>query len=280
MKERARLQQTYLGERGSLSAGARQANRAQVRALDRVLGDPKALANAPEVFRAADEHNAVAGRLEGELIDKGALHPDQAATARLRTYAVTHMGAVPCRESGVADPDGNPITNAQIEAHIAETGSRTPGFVGQRRSDRGAASFFVNRWGSGRKTVDSKRRSGEAARTGAYDASFRALEDNLVHKQGVVDALDNFDSFVGRFGSTRRDGTPYTWDEAQRAAGELSEATEMDWVPVRAVPARYDEATRDRIVNEQGPASAPAPEPRDRTRLSAQRAPASQRSDT
>jgi hypothetical protein len=148
------------------------------------------------------------------------------------------------------------VPTSEILRHIEENGNRMPGFVGQRRDQSGARSYFVN-WFGGRKTVDSKSRTGKAAQTGAYDASFNALEQQLVRGQGVSDAIGTFDDFVGRFGSKRRDGKPYTWDEAERTAQELQEATGMAWTPVRAVPARYDKATRESILENQGTASAP-----------------------
>jgi hypothetical protein len=263
-RERDRLQQVYLKDRArpkdkrKLSASARQANREQVRALDRVLGDPKALANAGEVFRAADEYNKHAGKIEEDLIAKGALKREQADAARVRTYGVSVMGLRPAKkgERGLRDADGRVVPTSEILRHIEENGNRMPGFVGQRRDQSGARSYFVN-WFGGRKTVDSKSRTGKAAATGAYDASFNALEQQLVRGQGVSDAIGTFDDFVGRFGSKRRDGKPYTWDEAERTAQELQEATGMAWTPVRAVPARYDKATRESILENQGTASAP-----------------------
>lgn len=401
-RERARLQRVYLEDRArpkdqrQLTAGARRANREQVRALDRALNDPKAMRNAAEVFRAADDYKRAADAIEGDLVKKRALDKEQADTARLRPYGVAVMGLRPARKarapehleerheqarraegsarerlakardvelrakakvdrlaganramragdqakgkrqrayyvgderfarrseaeakakatgkrvrpvaltvreadrtgraaqaqrryeramrerrasvvalrkavadreaskptrrvSGLEDADGRRVSTAEIRAHIETHGNREPAFVGQRRSDRGARSFFVN-WQGGRKTVDSKRRTGEAARTGAYDASFGALEEHLVRGRGVADAIGSFDDFVGRFGSRRRDGKPYTYDEAVRAADELAEATGMRWLPVRAVPARYDEATREGILEAQGTAAVP-----------------------
>jgi hypothetical protein len=265
LRERSRLQSVYDEDQARpidgrrLSASARKANRMQVRALDRTLRDPAAMANKHEVFRAADDYNRAAGAIERDLIDKGALDPAQADAARLRTYGVSVMGLRPAAGKGargLVDDAGRAVSTDEIKAHIARTGNREPGFVAQRRADRGAPSFFVN-WYGGRKTVDSKRRTGEAARTGAYDASFKALEENLVRGRGVVDAIGTFDDFVGRMGTRRRDGTPFQYDEAVRAADELRDATGMEWLPVRAVPARYDRATQEQILERQGTAALP-----------------------
>ncbi len=369
LRERTRLDDVFQADRArpkeqrEMTAPVRQANREQVKALDRVLNDPRALANAPEVFRAADEYAAHAKKIEDDLIAQKALDPEQATAARVRTYGVAVMGLKPSTKprapahleqrhaqagavaqakrtvledarraeskavarrhrlmgvqasarsrrraagrpaaatlaerrrlaeatdsvkaaaaarraaegefraarkthadakpkktiGGLVDDQGRLVSTAEIVQHIRANGNREPGFVGHRRDQRGAASYFVN-WAGGRKTVDGKRRSGEAARTGAYDASYRALEEQLVRGQGVRDAIGTFDEFIGRFGSKRRDGRPYTWAEAERAAGELAEATGMEWTPVRAVPARYDAASREAILDTQGTASTP-----------------------
>lgn len=157
---------------------------------------------------------------------------------------------------GLRDAEGRRMSTADVRAQLQARGDREPGFVGQRRADRGASSFFVN-WFGGRKTVDSKSRTGEASRTGAYDASFTALEEHLVRSRGVLDAISTFDDFVGRMGARRQDGSPYTYDESLRAADELADATGMAWLPVRAVPARYDAATKAQILESQGTAAMP-----------------------
>jgi hypothetical protein len=70
-RERDRLQKVYVAERKSWSKPQREANRAQVKALDRVLNDPRALANAPAVFRAAAHYKQVGGKIERELVKRG-----------------------------------------------------------------------------------------------------------------------------------------------------------------------------------------------------------------
>lgn len=361
-RERARLQAVYVAERQGMSASGRRANRQQVKALDRVLSDPKALGNAHEVFRAADAYNVHAGAIERELIAQKALDPQQALAARVRSYGVAVMGLRPSktpraadhleqrhveagalsdsarqahvvavraekkveaarhrllgiqasrrargrkdgkgsatvaekrrlqeatvalrtarvgrqaaektwrdaraahaasvprrRVSGLEDAQGRPVATQAILDHIEANGHRTPGFVGHRRDERGASSYFVN-WFGGRKTTGSKTRTGEGARQGSYDASFGALGEQLVRGRGVLDAIGTFDHFVGQFGQKRRDGQPYTWDEALRTAEQVHEATGVAMSPVRAVPARYDHATRQDILDRQGTATTP-----------------------
>lgn len=167
-------------------------------------------------------------------------------------------GSKPTRRvSGLEDADGNPVALAAIKEHIAKHGDREPAFVGHRRADRGAASHFVNWFGSRKDPGGGKRRTGEAARTGGYDASFNALTENLVRGQGVVDAIKAADQFAGQFGTKRPDGKPFTWREAEAVKGNLAEATGLEWVPYRMAAARHDAATMQKILDEQGSASIP-----------------------
>lgn len=376
--ERDRLQKVYVAERKDWSAATRNANRAQVKALDRVLGDPKALANAHEVFRAAEDYKAHAGTIERDLIAQNALDPDQALASKVRPYAVAHMAArddptlrapaemaarhdaareaeasakvslehvnarvkrlaserdrivgaqrvtrgqdaakEPQARGGVAltraeakrqgeadratralaaakrekrgaearwkqarrdrvksnpkryatglvDADGHRISTAQIVEHMRANPDHgggpgelnLPGFVSHRRDTRGARSFFVN-WFDRRQSVDSARRTGEATRTGAHAADFRALEEHLVRGRGVVDAIRTFDQFAKDIGAKRSNGRHYTWAGAQKVAGDMQEAHGIEMVPLRVVPARYDAATRQRILDRQGTADSP-----------------------
>lgn len=364
-RERDRLQRVYRDERKSMSRKTRLANREQVKALDRVIGDPKALANYAEVFRSADEFAAASTGLERQLIARGALDPEQAEASKLRAYAVAVMGAkydrskvapeqmaarhetartaeasakeaagsarakvrklaaardrlVGSQQSrrgrrqhageggtatkaeraklakatdalkeartkaraadarwrqarrdrvksnprkytlGLVDAEGNRLTSAAIREHIRANAGRSPAFLSHRADTSGARSFFVN-WFDSRKTADAKgTRTGEATRTGGHAAGFEALEEHLIRHRGVVDAIDTFDEFVGRMGMKGPDGEPMTWEQALARAEQAQEATGIEMVPVRAVPARYDAATRKAIM--EGQKSGPMPE--------------------
>jgi hypothetical protein len=70
-RERDRLQKVYVAERKSWSKPQREANRAQVKALDRVLSDPRALANSEAVFRAAAHYKQVGGKIERRTDRRG-----------------------------------------------------------------------------------------------------------------------------------------------------------------------------------------------------------------
>lgn len=100
LHERARLQKVYV--EGRLAPDARQANRAQARAFDRALNDPRVLANAEEVFRAADEATAHTHAIERGKIAERMLDPRQAEISKVRPYAVSHMGAKPMDDATAA----------------------------------------------------------------------------------------------------------------------------------------------------------------------------------
>lgn len=230
------------------TAGETRRARERVAAAERRVAAERRRVRGVEPGKADRLHRALAARDDART----ALARAREQEARVHEEHRGRRDTAP----GLRDAQGRRMSTADVRAQLQARGDREPGFVGQRRADRGASSFFVN-WFGGRKTVDSQRRTGEASRTGAYDASFTALEEHLVRSRGVLDAIATFDDFVGRMGARRRDGTPYTYDEALRAADELGELTGMQWLPVRAVPARYDAATKAQILESQGTAAMP-----------------------
>jgi hypothetical protein len=70
-----------------------RANRAQQQTIRAVLKDPKALANAEEVFRAARDLGRRGNELEGRGIKLNALDGKAAERSKLFPYAQAHMGA-------------------------------------------------------------------------------------------------------------------------------------------------------------------------------------------
>lgn len=129
--ERARLERAYVGNRAGMSSAARRANREQVRALDKVLKDPKALGNVRGLREAAGRYRDAADRLEGELVRQGLLDPDQAVQAKLRPYAVSKMGARVV-DGRVVDADGAPLAPQAVIEHMREHGVEMPAFVSHR----------------------------------------------------------------------------------------------------------------------------------------------------
>lgn len=363
-----RLQKAWETERGRMAPDAKRNNRAQRQLISTILGDPKKLEQArARVFGVADEYRARAGEVEAELIRTGALDPDQARAARLRTYAVAHMGArfdsrkrapedlrarheqartaedgakarlekvsaelgkakrrqseivgrnraqrgrdgrhgepgrardmEQARErvkalqaerrqakaahekarrdrvasnpkkyvTGLVDADGNRISLRQIEEHIAaDPDAAAPAFVSHRPGVGGTGAHFVN-WFGGRRSSEGKgTRTGDAARVGGQDASFRSLEDSLVRGQGIADAARAFDRYVGDLGVKHPSGRMFKWDEAiaydvarrhDADGNEIPGVVKM--VPMRVVPAKYDKARADSIIEGQATAVHP-----------------------
>lgn len=199
------------------------------------------------------------GKLERATAElKAARTEARAADAKWRQARRDRVKSNPKKyATGLVDKDGHRITTAQIEEHIRANAGRTPAFLSHRTDTAGARSFFVN-WFGGRKTTDAKgTRTGESTRQGSHAANFKALEEHVVRQQGVVDAIDTFDEFVARMGMSRPDGRPFTWDQAVKAAEDVEEATGVPMVPVRAVPARYDAASREAILHAQKSGSMP-----------------------
>lgn len=257
-RERQRL--VAVREEG-LSRSARLENDRQVKAIDRALADkdfdPQAL------FRSAGAVAAESRRLEAAAVALRIVDPEQARAARLRPAAVAVLGMRDAPDGkGLVDRAGQRLTTPQVERRLKAAGVDPDriGFLGHRRDQRSARSFFVN-WFDRRQSVDSKRRSGEATRKGAHASDFTAIGEDLVRRQGVLDAVAMFDAFIGQFSLRGPAGKLLTWEEAKRYADELAETTGVRWVPVRAFPARYDTKRWQEITDEQDAPSGPAVEP-------------------
>lgn len=261
-----RLQKAWEQDRRSMPPDAKRHNREQREVISMLLGDRKKLEQArARIFPVADEYRVYADEVEAELLRTGALDPEQARAAKLRTFAVAHMGARFSKRDGLVDGEGNKVTTKQIERHIAkDPEARMPAFVSHRPGVGGTSAHFVN-WLGGRKSTEGKGpRTGEAARTGGQDPSFRALEDSLVRGQGIADAARNFDRYVADLGVKHPQGRMFTWEEAidynenrrfDADGNEIPGVVEM--VPVRVVPASYDPQRAEAIIEGQGTAVHP-----------------------
>lgn len=91
--ERQRLENAYTKNEFS-HPGERLANRQNAQLIDRVLNDPRALANAEGVFASARKLAPRFHELEQEAIRRGALDPAAAARSKLFSTAMAHQGAV------------------------------------------------------------------------------------------------------------------------------------------------------------------------------------------
>jgi hypothetical protein len=183
----------------------------------------------------------------------------RAADAAFRTARRERVQAHPRNHvTGLVDEHGRRVTTRQIVDRMRAEGIPMPAFVSHRMDTRGSRAYFVN-WMSSRKTVDSAKRTGEATRTGAHASDFDSLLEHLVHHRGVVDAVKSFDDFVREFGVRHPDGRMLTADEVDaflQHHGYVDShgnrpPNRPELVPVRAVPARYSQSTRDAIADRQ-----------------------------
>jgi hypothetical protein len=267
--ERNRLTQAYVAHRDRMTAAQRMANQRQIRDIDRVLANPKALANVAGIERAAGRFKAAADTTEGHAIQLGLLDRDQALAAKVRPYAVARMGAHWSGE-GLVGPDGSPLPTSAVLEHMHEHGVPMPAFVSHQMSTAGARAFLVN-WFDRRRTLDARQRTGTATELGAHASDFPSMAQHYIHTQGTVDAVGGFDRFVHSFGIKHPSGRMFTWAEAQRLAADPTPIGGLDshgnpipgrapLVPVRVMPARYSPATREAIAGMQDATAMPSSE--------------------
>lgn len=262
-KELARLDRQYRAG-GFKSASERAANRKQAAAIRRVLSDPKALANAPEVVRGAEALIRRGNELERKAIEDRALNPEQAARAKLFEYAQAHMGARWVKGKGLVDPQGRALSNERIVGRMKadgvpfEDGKPLVGFLPHRADVRGARAFYQRALsGSRRDVAGSHARTGRSFEKGLHDRSFQQVLEHHVRLRGVLNRIAEHDRLVHDAGIRRPDGRLFTWDDAVDFAQNVQDTTGAKLVPYRAAPAKYDEATLRAIVSEQDAAKAP-----------------------
>ena len=226
-RERDRLQRVYVEERATMGAAARQANREQVKALDRVLGDSKALANADEVFRAARDYKAQGGQVQKELIAQNVLDPDQALAAQVRPYAVSQMGArhdptLRAPEHMATRHDEARQIEAELKGELKRAGERVARLAAQRN-----------------RAIGSHRtaRAHEGGPHAVYYVGTRRFES----RKAAVEHAKETKGTVKRVSlskpEARRSGELARLDSAISAARQDR----------RAVQARYRQAQRDRV---------------------------------
>lgn len=268
LKERARLEDAY--KTRELDPLQRRTNRIRARTIDRVLNDPSALRNADGVFRSARTLAAQGNALTHRLVSERLLSPDAAARAKLFPYAQSHMGAKVVEHKdgsqSLRAADGTFLSNDQIRAHMRseETGPvvdpRAIAYLPHRNDVRGARAYH-QQFRLQRPNLDRESRSGAAYEAGAVDASFDNPLEHIVRSTTTLARTKDFDRLIGEVGIKHPEGRYFTWKEAEQYArfgGRApNEATnqrvpgEPQLVPVRAHPAKYQEARARAIQNEQ-----------------------------
>jgi hypothetical protein len=104
--------------------------------------------------------------------------------------------------NAIAEKEGRNVrelSNEDMKRLLAEHGYRgTPGFVTQAPKGIGNRAFNLSYFPA--KTLVSRRRTGEATRTGSYSAHPELARETLARAQALTDAHDNFVAFVREFG--------------------------------------------------------------------------------
>jgi hypothetical protein len=272
VKERARLEHAYdAAKHGEIEMDPveRKTNRMQARTIDRVLNDPKALRNAGGVFQSARVLSQVGNELTRRAVEARILHPDAAERARLFPYAQSHMGAAPAEHADgkvtLRAGDGTFLSNEQIHAHMQASGidPQHIAYLPHRGDVRGARAYYQQFQPGRRPNLDQESRTGAAYSKGAIDTTFHLPLEHITRSLTTLASVKEFDRMIHDVGVKHPSGDYFTWDEAKRYAkfgGHApNEATaqrlpgEPELVPVRALPAKYDEARAQDVQNMQNP---------------------------
>lgn len=261
IKERQRLEDAYKSK--DLAPDEKYTNRANARTIDRVLKDPRAMSNTKEVFAAAKALAGRSGKLADEAVAAKILDPAAAERAKLFPYAQAHMGAKATEHTdgtvSLRGGDGSFLSNDQIRAHMRANGVNPDevGFITHRADLRGARAFHVQFRPGRRQNLDTYHRTGSTFEKGAVASDYGAAVEHLVRTRNVLTNVHETDRLINEAGIRHPDGRDFTWDEAvaysKRAGRAGNEATnrmlpgEPELIPIRAHPAKYDQARQAEI---------------------------------
>lgn len=293
-REAARLDRVFAEGKFNTRA-QKEANRAQVQAIRRVLADPKALANARAVAGSADKLVSRINAQEGRAVQLKALDPES-RRAKLFPYAQTHMDAkyddthwvdrsgkrvpegtvkkvqqadptaarqqfreIPGRLVG---PTGKTLSNQEIVAHMKANGvpvnNRKPAvaYLPHREDVRGARAYYQTAFKGSRTNLDRQKRTGAAQEKGTYELSYDLPKEHALRTRGVINRIEEHDRLVNQAGRKRDDGKLFTWDEAERYAANIAEDS-PGLVPYRAMPAKYTKERIQSIIDKQDAVNSP-----------------------
>lgn len=177
---------------------------------------PKALA---ALFVAAEAYARDYKSVEGEAHGLGQFgdRPQDALLKRtLSHYAIAHMGAEYDPELGLLSASRNPLSTQGILKNAQrETGGRTLAFTSDR--PRTGSAYYIS---SERRPLPQNAKNTYFAYThGLTDPSDRALLEQHVRMQGIVDAHKAQNRLVNAISIMRPDGTAWpTYKAAQKDA--------------------------------------------------------------
>lgn len=167
-----------------------------------------------------------------------AARADAVAASRARPRAKT---------VGLVDADGTRLTPKEIDRRLAADPrpvERSPAFVGQSDRNQGARAAFVNFW-EGRREPGGHR-TGDATALYGGDPNPAAMMDSIVRAQGMIDAVEGWDKFIGRYSYGGPDGKGMTVEQATKLIEDQPDGG-LELAIVREAPAKYDPARLHQI---------------------------------
>ncbi len=223
---------------GQLTPPEQASNRAMLAQVDKAIhsGNPEEVAKAANVFL---EHH---GKIVDGLVQRGLLNRDQAIKSAAFPWARVHMGAGYKDGVGLVDAHGNPLSGEAVAASMKRRGVEPPGFLSQKPKSPGAKAYFQGFFPE-RQSLHGQPRTGKATVAGTYDASYKALTEQLLFSGSKLDAAKSFDKMIHQFGSH----VPPTAKTLQDAWDALSNPHRFGWEgpgphvklrPIRIAPFR------------------------------------------
>lgn len=207
------LDQVYTS--GELDRHEVRQNRRNRNALVKALQDPK--------FdpAAVAEHGVAMAKVQAPLEDllvKRNMFDSKAEAerARLKPYAIQHMGARYSEEHGLVRDVRHvgskkthevPLTTEQIRQHMQHVNGLNPDetlFVSHARIGGGDGAFNI----SARRvqSISTKARTGEAVRKGTFDSHPARMVEHNVRLRGLADATQSFERFLSDFAVRGKNG--------------------------------------------------------------------------
>ena len=254
-------------EFGGLSNAGKRANKQLRAGIEKAIDKAeKGKVDLHAVERAAEQYREHQAPREAALAESEMLPQSQAERAAVMPYAVRRMGAehvkarwvdgdgatIPDTEvrsvraqdpqladslysrvpEHLADAKGEPLSLADIKAHMEAHGQKPPAFLSQAPNARGASNYF--RSSTRPPSISRERLTGKATKGGTFDAHMDTLREQAARQQGLVDAHEGWTNYLHEFGYRGRNGelrTVKTKREADEAIRDAAFDHNGDPIP-------------------------------------------------